>query len=200
MAIGEIAIGAVVHQERAAIARDRRKTLDLLARIADAQRIVGIDEIDDGRSLIDMSLQRLGRQPIIASWIMDRNLDHFRALLAREQARPFPGRIGGRQRRAGLAARAADHGQRVDTALRHQRFGIRRAEIGDDGAAQRLEAQRRGVSVELARLDRAQHRFAHRRVALDVVGVLAEPVEPRRRREFVEIAVADQRGGLRPRH
>jgi hypothetical protein len=47
MAIGEIAIGAVVHQERAAVACDRRKVLDFLAGVADAERIVGIDQIDD---------------------------------------------------------------------------------------------------------------------------------------------------------
>jgi MFS-type transporter involved in bile tolerance (Atg22 family) len=56
------------------------------------------------------------------------------------------------------------------------------------------------LGIELTGFDGAQHRLAHRGVAFDVVGVLAEPMEPRRRRELVEIPVADQRAGFRPRH
>ena len=105
MAVSEIAIGAVVHQQRTAIARDRRKAFDLLAAIADTERIVGIDQIDDRRALVDMRLQRVGRQPVVADRIVDRDLDYLGALLAREQAWPFPGRIGGDERCAWLAAR-----------------------------------------------------------------------------------------------
>jgi hypothetical protein len=180
--------------------RDRRKALDLLAGIADAERIVGIDQVDDRRPFVDMNLQRLGRQPIVAGGIIDRNLDHVGALLAREQAGPFPGRIGGHERRARLAARPADHGKCVNPAFGHQRLGIWRVEIGNDRGSQHLEAQRRRIGVELALLNRADHGFAHRRVAVDVIGVLAEPIKSRGCRELIEITVADQRGGLRLCH
>jgi hypothetical protein len=191
MAVGEIAVGAVVHQERTAIPRDRGKACDLLARVADAERIVGIDQIDDRRALIDMGLQRVGCQPVLAGGIVDRNLDRLRALLAGEQARPFPGWIRRHQGGARLAAGAADHRQRIDAAFGHQRLGAGCTEIAHDRAAQRLEAERRRIGVKFAGLDRAQHCLAHRGVAFDVIGVLAKPVEPRRRRELVEITVAD---------
>src|SRR5882672_715976 len=102
MAVSEITIGAIVHQQCTAISRDRRKAFDLLTAVADAERIVGIDQVDDRGALVDMGLQCFGCQPVVAGGIVDRDLDHLRALLAREQARPFPRRIGGDERCAGL--------------------------------------------------------------------------------------------------
>jgi hypothetical protein len=51
--IGEVAIRAVVDEIRTDFARYLRERLDFGRRIADAERIVGVDEVNDARAFVD---------------------------------------------------------------------------------------------------------------------------------------------------
>ena len=189
MAGGKIPVGAIMHQQRIVLLGDRHEGFDFLARVADAKGIVRVDDVDHRGAVIDRLFKRFGRQLVIGCGIVDRNLDHLRALLTGKKAGPFPGRIGGDQRRSGTAARTADRRQRVDATFGHNGFDAGHAEIIDNGLPKRLETERWCIGVELQGFDGIEHRLLYCWMGRDVVGVLAHPQKTFSGEKLVEILV-----------
>ena len=181
-----------MQNQRADPAGDIAESPDLLARVANPQRIIWINQIDDPRLLIDHFRQLFRSQPIAQGRIVDWNFAYLRSRLPRELHRPFPTGIGRHEIPMRLAIGAAHGSKRGNCSVGNEsrRALVRQAQVFDDAIQQGREPTRRCVGVKLFRRNRVTQRLAHPRMHRQVIRVLAQPEQVLRGEQAVEMSVA----------
>src|SRR5262245_26218910 len=94
MRVGKITVCAVVQKVSADLARNLAERADFLLRVADAERIIWVDEIDNPRVVIDYGVQLFCSQTIADPRIVNGDFTYLCAGLTGKLHRPFPARVG----------------------------------------------------------------------------------------------------------
>src|SRR5262245_3139316 len=119
MRVGKITVCAVVQEVSADLARNLAECADFLLRVADAGRIIWVDEIDSPRAVIYCGVQLFWGQTRADPRIVNGDFTYLRTGLAGKLHRPFPARVGRHEIRPRCAIGATGDRKRSNSTLCH---------------------------------------------------------------------------------